>query len=118
TGKRDALTVGKPGKKDYLNSGEKGAPDWVVGECDVSIRPGWFYSADEDDKVKTVDDLVDIYLKSVGRNCTLLLNIPPDRTGKLHPTDVERLYAFTDTLESMFRSEERRVGKEYSVLRY
>jgi len=99
---RDSLTVGKPGQKDYLNSGEKGAPDWVVGECDVSIRPGWFYSADEDDKVKTVDDLVDIYLKSVGRNCTLLLNIPPDRTGKLHPTDVERLYAFTDTLESMF----------------
>lgn len=99
---RDSITIGKAGQGPYLNSGEKGAPDWVVGECDVSIRPGWFYHPEEDDEVKTVTELTEIYLKSVGRNCTLLLNIPPDKTGQFHPTDVKRLYAFTDTLKAMF----------------
>ena len=99
---RDSITIGKPGQGAYLNSGEAGAPNWVVGECDVSIRPGWFYHPEEDDEVKTVDQLTEIYMKSVGRNCTMLLNIPPDTTGQFHSTDVERLYAFSDTLDSMF----------------
>lgn len=99
---RDSITIGKPGQGPYLNSGEAGAPDWVVGECDVSIRPGWFYHPEEDNEVKTVEKLTEIYMKSVGRNCTLLLNIPPDKTGQFHPTDVARLYAFSDTLDSIF----------------
>lgn len=99
---RDSITIGKPGQGPYLNSGEAGAPDWVVGECDVSIRPGWFYHPEEDEEVKTVEQLTEIFMKSVGRNCTLLLNIPPDTTGQFHSTDVARLYAFSDTLDSMF----------------
>lgn len=99
---RDSITIGKPGQEPYLNSGEAGGPDWIVGECDVSIRPGWFYHPEEDDEVKTVEELVEIYLKSVGRNCTLLLNIPPDTTGQFHPTDTARLNAFSDTLATMF----------------
>lgn len=99
---RDSITIGKPGQGPYLNSGEAGGPDWVVGECDVSIRPGWFYHPEEDYEVKSVAKLTEIYLKSVGRNCTLLLNIPPDTTRQFHPTDVKRLYAFSDTLETMF----------------
>ena len=73
----------KIGKSDtnYLNAGDPDGHDWVPGECDVSIRPGWFYHASEDSKVKTLQQLIDIYYNSVGRNCVLLLNIPPDRRG-------------------------------------
>ena len=99
---RSKITIGKAGQGNYLNHGEKGAPDWVVGECDVSIRPGWFYHPKENDQLKPVSELTNIYLKSVGRNGTLLLNIPPDRRGQLHPTDVKRLNAFTDSLHALF----------------
>lgn len=110
---RDSVTIGQAGQGPYLNSGERDGPDWVVGECDVSIRPGWFYHPEEDDEVKTVADLTEIYMKSVGRNCTLLLNIPPDTTGQFHATDVERLYAFSDTLSSIF--DDNLVGSSTNV---
>lgn len=99
---RDSVTIGKAGQGPYLNTGQRGGPDWVAGECDVSIRPGWFYHPGQDGQVKSVAELTEIYMKSVGRNCTLLLNIPPDTTGRLHATDVRRLEAFTDTLQSLF----------------
>ena len=59
--------------------------NWVPAECDVSIRPGWFYRSSEDTKVKSAATLVDLYERSVGRNCTLLLNVPPDRRGLSSP---------------------------------
>ncbi|RII20290.1 Alpha-L-fucosidase [Streptomyces sp. YIM 130001] len=65
---------------------------WWPAECDVSIRPGWFYHADE--QPKSVDELTDIYFRSVGRNSVLLLNIPPDLRGLLPDADVDRLRAF------------------------
>ena len=69
-------------------------PAWHPAECDVSIRPGWFYHSTEDTKVKSLATLADIYFKSAGRNSVLLLNIPPDRRGRIAEADVVRLKEF------------------------
>jgi len=74
-----------------LQNGDPNGTVWRPGETDVSIRPGWFYHPAEDAKVKSVDNLVDLYFTSVGRNSKLLLNVPPTRAGLLHETDVARL---------------------------
>ena len=75
---------------------------WYPAECDVSIRPGWFYHPAEDDQVKSPETLVDLYYKSVGRNSFLLLNIPPDLRGLLHEKDVESLRGFREILDETF----------------
>ena len=64
----------EPGFKDYkqLQFGWEDGDQWTPAECDVSIRPGWFYHEKEDSKVKTVEDLCDLYYKSVGHNATML----------------------------------------------
>lgn len=75
---------------------------WYPAEIDVSIRPGWFYHPEEDDKVKSPDKLMDIYFSSVGRNGVLLLNIPPDKRGLLHDSDVKALLGFRKSLDKAF----------------
>jgi alpha-L-fucosidase len=85
-----------------LNSGERPAKDWVPAECDVSIRPGWFYHAKEDSKVKTPSQLVDIYYRSVGRGACLNLNLPPDRRGRIHEDDIRSLAEFRRILDATF----------------
>ena len=78
-----------PGYPQYeeLQSGHADGDAWCASECDTSIRPGWFYHENEDDKVKTVDQLTDLYYRSVGHNGTLLLNFPVNREGLIHPID-------------------------------
>ena len=87
---------------DTLNSGNKFGKAWIPSECDVSIRPGWFYHANEDDKVKSGEQLFDLYLKSVGRGSNLLLNVPPDRRGLIHENDSAALMAFKKLREESF----------------
>src|SRR5690606_30432800 len=72
-------------KPAVLNTGNENGKYWIPGEADVSIRPGWFYSPNTDDKVKSLSQLLNIYYSSVGRNANLLLNIPIDRNGLIHP---------------------------------
>ncbi|WP_258392497.1 glycosyl hydrolase family 95 catalytic domain-containing protein [Dolosigranulum pigrum] len=84
----------------YLNTGDPEGDIYSVGEADVSIRPGWFYH--EDQEPKTLQQLMDIYFKSVGRGTPLLLNIPPNREGRFADTDVKRLYEFKETLDAMY----------------
>jgi alpha-L-fucosidase len=70
-----------------LQTGHADGDQWVAAECDVSIRPGWFYHSDEDKKVKTVDELTDLYYRSVGHNGSLLINFPVDKDGLIYSTD-------------------------------
>ncbi|MCD7977705.1 MAG: alpha-L-fucosidase [Tannerellaceae bacterium] len=87
---------------DTLNQGNRGGEAWVPAETDVSIRPGWFYSPDTDDKVKTVEQLVELFYTSIGRNSNLLLNVPPNREGRIHPVDSTRLMEFKQVIEESF----------------
>ena len=87
---------------DTLNAGNAFGKTWIPAECDVSIRPGWFYHANEDDKVKTGDQLFDLYLKSVGRGSNLLLNVPPDRRGLINANDSAALMAFKKLRDENF----------------
>ena len=64
---------------------------WYPAETDVSIRPGWFFHPEENDKVKSPEKLLDIYYNSVGKNSVLLLNIPPDKDGLINKSDIESL---------------------------
>jgi len=75
---------------------------WYPAECDVSIRPGWFWHKSQDDKVKSLEHLLDIYYKSVGRNSVLLLNVPPNDQGLFAEPDVKRLREFREFLDETF----------------
>jgi len=86
----------------YLNTGDPNGRRWVVPLCNTSIRPGWFYHAAEDDQVKSPQELLEVYYKSVGRNCVLLLNVPPDKRGLFHENDVAALRDFRRILDETF----------------
>ena len=88
------------GSRSFLE-GAKGLT-WRPAETDTSIRPGWFYHAYEDDKVRSAETLLDIWYRTVGGNSTLLLNIPPDRRGLLHETDVRRLREMGEHIRNAF----------------
>jgi alpha-L-fucosidase len=88
--------------KDGL-TGTRNGSHWMPPECDVSIRPGWFWHEKENDKVKTPRQLMDLYYRSVGRGGSLLLNVPPDRRGLLHENDVASLRDFGALVRGTFR---------------
>ena len=75
---------------------------WYPAEIDVSIRPGWFYHEDQDSKVKTPKELMDIYFTSVGMNGVLLLNVPPNKAGKFADADVKNLRGFRQLYDATF----------------
>ncbi len=90
---RDEIYPGYP-KFDQYKNGQENGSHWVAPEVDVSIRPGWYYHADQDNKVKSPDSLMKIYVASVGRNSNLLLNIPVDRRGLIHENDSASMMGF------------------------
>jgi alpha-L-fucosidase len=75
---------------------------WYPAEVDVSIRPGWFYHPDEDDKLKPLETLLHFYETAAGGNAVLLLNIPPDREGRIHETDCRRLEELGTAIRGIF----------------
>ncbi len=83
-----------------------GDPDgdaWVGVECDVSIRrPNWFWSTKNGKNLMTLDQLIEVYYRSVGRGAQLLLNIPPNRTGHMADADFARAKKFGDEIRKRF----------------
>lgn len=93
-----------PGTPRYkeLTEGHENGTHWVPAECDVSIRPGWYYHPQEDDKVKTLYELAEIYYRSVGRGASLLLNIPVDTRGLIHENDSTQMMKLAKLIRSDF----------------
>ena len=85
---------------------------WYPSEVNVSIRPGWFYHKEEDNKVKSLKHLADIYFQSVGYNSVLLLNIPPDRRGLINEADVTRLKEFAEYRKQAFADDRVKEGQK------
>jgi alpha-L-fucosidase len=87
---------------DSLNMGNQDGKNWIPAECDVSIRPGWFYHTEEDSLVRSPENLFELYLKSVGRGASLLLNVPPDRRGLISGHDSAALMGFKKYRDASF----------------
>jgi alpha-L-fucosidase len=87
---RDQVTQFAWGKGKTDGHGEV----WLPAECPVSLRKGWFWNTQSEPTIKSVDHLMDIYEKSVGRGANLLLNVTPDRRGLIPEPDMKRLKEF------------------------
>ncbi|HUC79363.1 MAG TPA: discoidin domain-containing protein [Flavisolibacter sp.] len=83
--------------------GTRNGKYWMPAECDVPLRPGWFYHASQDDQVKSSYTLLDLYYKSVGRGANFDLGLAPDKTGRMHPADVKSLKEFGELVKNIFR---------------
>ncbi len=99
----DTLFAGKPGIEKILNEGHENGSAWIPAEVEVSIRPGWFYHPEEDTLVKSAEKLFEIYLTSVGRGSTLLLNVPPDKRGLIHENDLKALKEWKALIDKEFK---------------
>ncbi|MDR1561954.1 MAG: alpha-L-fucosidase [Dysgonamonadaceae bacterium] len=99
----DTIYTGKPGIEKLLNHGSEDGTAWLPSEVDVSIRPwSWFYHTEGNDRVRTPENLMRLYLESVGRGANLLLNIPPDRRGLIHESDIKALQGWKQLRDSIF----------------
>jgi alpha-L-fucosidase len=97
----DGMAVGNADSK-HLNTGDANGKSWITPECDVSIRKGWFFHESENNTVKTPQQLVELYYKSVGRNGLFLLNIPPNKNGLFEETDVNSIKEMRSILNETF----------------
>ncbi|MGV3529735.1 MAG: alpha-L-fucosidase [Flavisolibacter sp.] len=98
---------------DTLAMGNVYGKNWIPAECDVSIRPGWFYRQSEDSLVKTPEELFDLYLESVGRGANLLLNVPVNDKGLISAVDSAAVMDFQRLRREAF--EKPLLTKTFSV---
>ncbi|WP_332914302.1 alpha-L-fucosidase [Algoriphagus boritolerans] len=99
---RDSVYAGMPEFSEKWATGQENGTHWVPAESDVSIRPGWYYHAYEDHKVKTLPELMEIYYKSIGQNSSLLINFPVDRRGLIHEKDEEAILKMAAKIKEDF----------------
>ncbi len=106
-------TTPVPGFTAYKEgvNGQREGKSWLPAEVDFSIRPGWFYHASEDTKVRTPEDLFNHYFISVGHGATMNLNVPPDRRGRIHENDIKSLDGFGSLLSATFKVDLARKAK-------
>lgn len=93
------------GRYKELRSGHEDGTNWVPAECDVSIRPGWYYHPVQDNQVKSLTHLLNIYYQSVGRNASFLLNFPVDPRGLIHENDVKQVLKLAETIGKDFAND-------------
>lgn len=98
--------VAVPGATESHNAetGDRNGKYWIPAECDVPQRPGWFYHEEQNSRVKTPNELFEIYLKSVGRGACMNLGLAPMPSGTLHEHDVKSLQAFGKKVKETFRT--------------
>ena len=91
--------------------GLNGNPDgefWCPGESDFPLRKngsfqgGWFWHKDQDEQLRSLDELIDRYNKSVGRNTNMLLGIVVDDRGLVPDADMKRLEEFGQEVKKRF----------------
>ncbi|MFC2160769.1 alpha-L-fucosidase [Acidobacteriota bacterium] len=102
TVKKGLFYPGIGGVNDQLQTGHEDGELWIPTEVNTSIRPGWFYHKKEDDKVKSLNRLIDNWYHSVGMNGNFLLNLPPDTRGLIHENDIKRLVELKTYLDKAF----------------
>ncbi|GAB3905159.1 hypothetical protein GCM10028826_07110 [Mucilaginibacter boryungensis] len=101
----EGKTPGNGFVKDWEGTaGQRNGKYWMPAECDVPLRPGWFYHQSQDEKVKTPDSLFNLYFKSVGRGACLDLGLAPDKSGNLYSRDVVSLRVFGELLHNTFKT--------------
>jgi len=96
---------GMSGINDQLQSGHENGNLWVAPEVNTSIRPGWFYHEAENNKVKSVNQLIDNWYHSVGMNGNFILNLPPDKRGLIHENDIKALQGLKSYVDEAFRTD-------------
>lgn len=99
---RDSVYAGMPEYSDKWAMGQANGTHWVPAEADVSIRPGWYYHAYEDHKVKTLPELLEIYYQSIGQNSSLLINFPVDTRGLIPESDVKAIFELAAKVKEDF----------------
>lgn len=99
---RDSVYAGMPEYSDKWAMGQENGTHWVPAEADVSIRPGWYYHAYEDHKVKTLPELLEIYYQSIGQNSSLLINFPVDTRGLIPDSDVQAILELSAKVKEDF----------------
>ncbi len=99
---RDSVYPGMESYDKKYAAGDEMGTHWVPAEADVSIRPGWYYHPEEDDQVKSLSQLRDIYYHSIGRNSALLINFPVDRRGIIHEKDEEQILKLAESIRNDF----------------
>lgn len=75
---------------------------YLPPECDVPIRRNWFWQPDDLHTLKSREHLLAVWYRSVGLGAGLLLNVPPDRTGRLDTADRARLLDLSAELSRRF----------------